>query len=446
MKSKSYSFQRLTWYVVYGLGIAAILWFWWTITGRTASANTYGFDLAVGHITGLIGTYCILWELVLLSRLVFLERAFGMELLTWLHKWNGYAALILLLLHTLYLTLGYALVDRTGIIAQFVDFNLNWEDVLKASIGMLLLIAIVFISIGIVRMRMKYETWYYVHLFTYLAILLAFSHQLSVGADFVGQPTFQAFWWALNVLAVGVIVVYRFLRPLYLVYHHQPRVDRIVAETSDVTSIYIKGRHLDELHYQPGQFMIWRFLTPELWWQAHPFSLSVAPNGKYLRMTVKQVGDFTRLLPNLRPGTLVSMDGPHGNFTPERISRPQVLLIAGGVGITPIRSMLEQLPDGVTDVAMVYAARTQADLALRTELEALMKRYDGTVRYILSAETVPGMASGVLDDAHLRQLVPDAAKREVMLCGPPMMMNAVTDVLVGQGLSRDRIHTERFAY
>lgn len=446
MKSKSYTLQRLAWYAVYGLGIAVILWFWWTISGRTTSANGYGFDLAVGHVTGLIGTYCILWELVLLSRLTFLERPFGMELLTWLHKWNGYAAIILLLAHTLYLTLGYALVDHAGFIAQFVDFNLNWEDVLKASIGMALLVAIVFISIGIVRMRLKYETWYYVHLFTYLAILLAFSHQLSVGADFVGQPTFQAFWWGLNALAVGVIVLYRFLRPLYLVYYHRPRVDRIVAETSDVTSIYITGRHLGQLRYQPGQFMIWRFLTRELWWQAHPFSLSVAPGGEYLRITIKQVGDFTRLLPTLKPGTLVSIDGPHGNFTPQRITQPKVLLIAGGSGITPIRAMLERLPDRIKDVVLVYAARTRSDLALRTELEALMAHYGGTVRYILSAETVPGMASGVLDDVHLRELVPDAPTREVMLCGPPAMMNAVTGVLVEQGLSRQRIHTERFAY
>jgi len=446
MDPRSFALKRQIWYWLYAAGAAITTFFWWQATGHETHSALYSVELAIGNLTGLLGTYQILWQLLLLGRLPFLENAFGLEKLTWLHKWNGYSALILILLHSILLLLGYGLLNHFGLLQQFNDFLFNWEDVLKATVATAMLIFIVVISIGIVRRGFKYETWYYVHIFTYLAILLAFSHQLSVGSDLVGQRLFQGFWLLLYALAFGVMGYFRFLWPAFLVYRHQFRVEKLVHESPGVLSVYVSGRHLDQMPYQPGQFMIWRFLDQERWWQAHPFSISVAPGGRYLRFTCKQLGDFTRSLSNLKPGTWVSIDGPHGNFTASRLSRPKVLLIAGGVGITPIRSMLEQLPAGVKNVALVYAARTQADLVLRREIEALAARSGATVRYILSDETAPGLAHGILDDANLRRLVPDATSREVMLCGPPPMMDAVTATLERQGLSRHLIHTERFAY
>lgn len=444
MNPKSYRLSQLFWFGVYAVGMAVMLAFWWNISGHKTNSDWYSIELALGHVTGLIGTYCVIWQVLLMSRLVPLEDAFGLERVDWLHKWNGYTALTLLLLHTYFLIDAYAIIDKLGFIAQFVDFNVNWEDMLKATLGMTLLTTIVFISIGIVRLRLKYETWFYVHLFVYLAILLAFSHQLSVGADFIGQPAFVAYWWTLYAFATSAIVFFRVGQPVYLLWRHRTRIDRIVHETPDIVSIYVTGRHLDELKYRPGQFMIWRFLTNRHWAQGHPFTISVAPNGQYLRLTAKQVGDFTKSLDLLVPGDWVLLDGPHGHFTPEQLSNPKLLLIAGGSGITPIRSMLEQLPSGVQDVVVLYAARTQADLALRSELETLITRYHGTIRYVLSNETAPGFTTGVLDDANLRALVPDAASREVMLCGPPGMMKAVAKTLHAQGVKT--IHTERFAF
>ncbi len=447
VKRQSYNLAQAIWYGIAVAGAVAILLFWWRITGVHTTWAVASVEVATGNVTGLLGTYSILWQLVLLSRLTLLENAFGLEVLAKFHKWNGYAALLLLIAHGIFLTLGFALIDRAGIIAQFLDFQTGWEDVLKATIGLIMLIAIVFISITIVRRRLKYETWYYVHVTSYVAILLAFSHQLSVGSDFVGQPAFRLFWYGLYAAAFGLMAWYRFIMSAYLVYKHRFVVDHVVRETPTVVSIYITGRHLDQFHFTSGQFVVWRFLSPELWWQAHPFSLSEAPNGgKHLRLTVKMLGDFTRQLEHLRPGTLVSLDGPHGNFTPARLSQPDLLLIAGGIGITPLRAMLEQLPEATRSVVLLYAARTQADIAFRRELDALSAKYGGVVHYILSDETVAGMARGFVDDANLRALVPDFARREVLLCGPPPMMSAVAATLRQGGLGKRHIHTERFAY
>jgi predicted ferric reductase len=447
MKRTYYLFWRWFWYSLYVAGIIIILVFWWGASGQHTAATASSLNIAAGNITGLIGTYAILWQLVLLGRLTFLECHFGLEKLTWLHKWNGYLALTLILLHTLCLILGFAAAEHISLIKQTLDFMFSWEDVLKATLATVLLIVIVPMSIGIVRRGFKYETWYYVHLVTYLAILLAFSHQLSVGSDLAGNSAFQIYWYTLYTLSVGTLLLYRFMRPAYLVYKHRFQVDKVVPETGDVVSVYVRGQQLDQLAFQPGQFIIWRFLDKDRWWQAHPFSISVAPNGQYLRLTAKMLGDFTRSLATLQPGTWVSVDGPHGNFTGDRLSNPNVLLIAGGVGITPIRSLLERLPPQTQNVVLVYAARTQSDLALHTEIDNLAATRPGVhVKYLLSNEMVPGFATGVLDDANLRALVPDAATREVMLCGPPPMMNAVTQTLQRAGVPATAIHTERFAY
>jgi predicted ferric reductase len=446
MKARRFALWRLFWYALYAAGAVIILGFWWQASGHATLATASSLDIAAGNVTGLLGTYAILWQLVLLGRLPFLERVFGLERLTWLHKWNGYLALTLILLHTWYLILGFALAEHHDLLKQTLDFMFNWEDVLKATIATVLLLIIVPMSIGIVRRGFKYETWYYVHLFTYLAILLAFSHQLSVGSDLAGNTRFQIFWWAIYALSVGALAWWRLVWPCYLVYKHRFQVQKIVRETHNMVSVYITGRLLDQLPYQPGQFMIWRFLDGMRWWQAHPFSISVAPNGRYLRLTAKMVGDFTRALPALAPGTWVSIDGPHGNFTADRLSSPKLLLIAGGSGITPIRSLLERLPQFAQDVVVIYAARTVADLALHTEIEALAAHSGAKVEYILSNESVPRMAHGLLGDDHLRALVPDVASREVMLCGPPAMMDAVSATLKRAGIPAAAIHTERFAY
>jgi len=436
---------RWFWYVLYAAGIGLILYYWWHASGHRTTATALSVNVAIGNLTGLIGTYAILWQLVLLGRLTILENVFGLERLTWLHKWNGYLALTLILAHTLFLTIGFGLADHISLVAQFINFLTSWADVLQATVGTILLIIVVFISIGIVRRGFKYETWYYTHLFTYLAILLAFSHQFSVGLDFENAPAFRIYWYLLYVLSVGALIWFRFLVPMWQVYYYRLRVDHLEPANATATSIYLTGRHLEKLRYEPGQFMIWRFFTKGRWWQAHPFSLSIAPNGRYLRLTAKAVGDFTKALPALKPGTLVSTDGPHGNFMLDRVAGHDLLFIAGGIGITPIRSMLEQLPQNANAVVL-YAARTRAEFAFTGELQQLAARPGVSLRYITSDEKAPGLTHGLLTKAILRALVPDAATREVLLCGPPIMMDMVTKNLVALGVPPRHIHTERFAY
>ena len=121
-----------------------------------------------------------------------------------------------------------------------------------------------------------------------------------------------------------------------------------------------------ELRAEAGQFFKWRFLTRELWWAANPYSLSAAPRRDLLRITVKITGDHSQALLRLKPGVRVVAEGPYGAFTAARRTRRRVLLLAGGVGITPLRSLLETLQGRPGDIDLIYRANVETDLVLGT--------------------------------------------------------------------------------
>jgi predicted ferric reductase len=310
--------------------------------------------------------------------------------------------------------------------------------VITALAGFVLLVLVVVSSLGAVRRRLRYEAWWFGHLYAYLAIALAFSHQLATGTDFVGRPAARAYWVGLYVATAAVVVLYRFGAPLARSVRHRLRVVRVVEEAPGVVSVEVGGVALDRLRARSGQFFTWRFLTRDRWHEAHPFSLSAAPDGRRLRITVKGLGDFTERLRTIPPGTRVIAEGPFGTFTADRRRRPAVALIAGGVGITPIRALLEDMP-GEGPIDVVYRATRDDDVILRAELDELAARRGARVHYVVGErERWP--------PEELVALVPDIADRDVYVCGPPAMTSATRDTLERSGVSGRHIVVERFAY
>jgi ferredoxin-NADP reductase len=200
------------------------------------------------------------------------------------------------------------------------------------------------------------------------------------------------------------------------------------------------GRHLEELGAESGQFFRWRFLARGMWWTANPYSLSAPPNRDFLRITVRSVGGHSEALTRLRPGTRVWAEGPYGAFTAARRTARKVLLLGGGVGITPLRALFETLPGEVT---LIYRARRPEDLALRQELDAIAAGRGATVHYVVDE---PVEYSSPLTARALASLVPDIAERDVYLCGPPGMTAAATSALRRAGVPCRRIHHESFAF
>ncbi|MBV7695789.1 ferric reductase-like transmembrane domain-containing protein [Streptomyces sp. TRM70350] len=393
--------------------------------------------IVLGRLTGLYGALLMAFQLVLVARLPWFDRRIGMDRLTLWHRWIGFSLLWTLLAHAVFITFGYA--DSSGLdpVNQLVDLAETVEGVLRAVVALALVIVVGTVSARFARRRLAYETWHFIHLYTYLAVVLAFSHQVAVGTTFVASPVATGYWWTLWTVALGSVFVGRLVLPLWRNWRHQLRVSAVVPENDNVVSVYVTGRDLDRLPARAGQFFLWRFLTRGRWWQANPWSLSAAPDGRSLRLTAKAVGDGSAALRHLRVGTRVFAEGPYGAFTTLHRTRPDAVLIAGGVGITPMRALLEELHG---HAVLIYRVATDQDAVLYDELRELAHA-KGAELYLVTGPAQPDR----LSQGELARLVPDIADRDVYLCGPPGMTRGVLRSLRELGVPKAQIHHERFS-
>ncbi|MGA5500584.1 ferredoxin reductase family protein [Streptomyces umbrinus] len=393
--------------------------------------------IVIGRLLGLYAALLMAFQLLLVARLPWLDRRIGMDRLTSWHRWVGFGLLWTLLGHAVFITFGYADSSGLGPVSQLVDLAETVEGVLRAVVALVLILVIGGVSARYARRRLAYETWHFIHLYTYLAVVLAFTHQVAVGTTFTASSFATAYWYGVWGVALGAVALGRLVLPLWRNMRHQLRVSAVVPESDNVVSIYMTGRDLDRLPARAGQFFLWRFLTKDRWWQANPFSLSAAPDGRTLRLTAKTAGDGTAGLRHLKVGTRVFAEGPYGAFTAMHRTRPESVLIAGGVGVTPIRALLEEVQG---HAVVIYRVSTDRDAVLYDELRELAQA-KGAELHLVSGPVTPDR----LAPHELVRLVPDIGDRDVFLCGPPPMMNAVLGSLRELNVPKQQIHFERFS-
>jgi ferredoxin-NADP reductase len=330
------------------------------------------------------------------------------------------------------------------VVSQTSTLLLSYPDVLMATVAGLLLVGVGAVSARAARRRMRYETWYYLHFYTYLAVALAFSHQFASGAEFMDNRAARAVWSAIYAAVAAAIVWYRFVTPVRQAVRHRLQVEQVVREGPGVVSIMIGGRHLDELRAEAGQFFRLRFLTRDLWSASNPYSLSAAVHPERLRVTVKDLGEHSAALARLRPGVRVVAEGPYGAFTAARRRRRKVLLIAGGIGITPLRALLQTLPAEPGDITLLYRAGRERDLVFRDELTALGRLRGARVHFLTGHRRRLGYDP--LSAAALTANVPDLRSHDVYVCGPDGMTAAVVASLRAAKVPRRQVHHETFEF
>ena len=202
----------------------------------------------------------------------------------------------------------------------------------------------------------------------------------------------------------------------------------------------MKGRNVESLGAQGGQFFGWRFLTKGHWFISHPYSLSAAPTKKYLRVTVKDLGDHSGSVTFIKPGTRVFLEGPYGAFTAGRASKGHVTLIGGGVGITPIRAIMEEFPPAV-EVDVIFRASKIEDLVLKEELDYLAEERGARVHYLIGPRSEHPM-----DAKYIMRIVPTFRDSDVYICGPTPLVDAVREAARNVGIPKNRFHDEAFAF
>ena len=395
----------------------------------------------VSHVTGMAAGYGAAIMLILMSRSPWLERDVGAHRLARWHAWAGPLVIVLTVVHAIAAVVAWAEATSIDLVAASKDV-LNLPGLVTASVGTVILVLIGFFSLRAVRRRISYERWHFLHLLTYLAVGFGFAHQLA-GPDLAGRRWLQIAWALLYTYAFALVLRWRVFQPLFQLWRHRLRVEQVRQEAPDVMSVLMSGQHLDELRAEPGQFFRWRFLTRETWRSAYPFSLSAPPTRHLLRITIKARGDGTRRLFQIPRGTLVFAEGPYGALTGRRRRRPRVLLIAGGVGITPMRALFEEIDLPGKDVTLVYRASQEQDLVLKHELDEIAERSGARVVYLV------GPSSDARNDmsAHaLNRIVGDLSDHDVYLCGSPRLASRVRGSLMDSGFPRHQLHEERFSF
>jgi predicted ferric reductase len=427
-------------HAAFWFGLVVVIVPWWQDTASVA--GTPQVLLAVGRITGLIGGYVLLVQILLMSRVRLLERWIGATRLMDYHRDVGTWLVVVVLAHVAFIVVGSAAEHESGWSDEAVRLYATYPAMVSAFVSAAILVAVGLLAVRVMRRVLPYEIWHVLHLFSYVTLLAVYGHQFANGEQLARPGFARSLWIGLYFGVVACLVSGRVVHPLRLNIRHRLRVAEVVLESNDTFSMYVTGRRLEELEGRAGQFYRWRFMAPGCRYQAHPFSLSAAPNGRWLRLTIKVVGDHTARLSRLPRGVRVVIGGPHGDFTADRAVRRKVLLIAAGSGIAPIRALLEEAPPGTI---VIYRTSSRKDVVFRDELDLLAQTREADVWFVLGFRTDPE-SRHIFTPGVLRRLVPDIARRDVYVCGPKAVITAVTAALRRLQVPNRQIHHDPFEF
>lgn len=403
-----------------------------------------GAVTGLGIITGLLATVAMCAMLVLGARVPLIDRTIGQDRALGLHAKLGKGMVYGLLAHGVLLIIGYAITAAVNPIAMFAELWTSSFDFVLACLAFVGFGIVGISSLLAVRKKYPYEAWYAIHLTSYVAIAASVPHQFSMSGMLADGTLGRAFWIALWLGTAFCLLTWRIFLPLFSTLGHGLRVSRVVPVGADAVNIEFTGRHLERLGAKGGNWLNWRFLAPGLALQPHPFSLSADPTNTTMRVTVRNLGAGTARLMNLKPGTRVAVEGPYGMFTDEARTSSQVVLAGAGIGIAPIRALLESTSFAPGDAVVILRASTPGELYLADEVRTLCAAKGATL-FILEGHRA---GDTWVDASHaglrLRDFAPWVADADVFVCGPNAWMDAFVSDARACGVPDSRLHGERF--
>ncbi|WP_061960459.1 ferredoxin reductase family protein [Demequina flava] len=397
---------------------------------------------AAGRAFGIVAAVLMMAQVLLASRVPWVERAIGHDRAIAVHTRWGKVAIVLMLVHLAIMTTVTASYDGRSVGAQVFAWPEYGWWMLAALVAATAFIVVLVTSLTAVRLRWPYERWHAVHMLVYIGVAFAVPHQFLEGSTFRAGGIAWWFWAVLWTLSIGSFVLFRLIRPVVRIGRHGLMVESVTPLADGSTTVTVAGRNLDRLKAQPGQFFLWRFLSPELRTQQHPYSLSAAP-GDRLRITVKPSGFGSTAVKNLTPGTRVMVEGPLGIFTHQSRTRSALVLVAAGIGVTPVRSMLEECEPG-DDVTVIVRARSRDEAPLLDEIEDLATARGATVHLLLGSR---GQTWGTRENpASISDLVASPQDADVYICGPRGWAQVVAADALAAGVAPAAIHREEFGW
>lgn len=408
----------------------------------TPSPPGRGFWTEFSAALGFVGLTMLGLQFAITSRFRRAATPYGMDLVLQFHRYISLLAATLILAHVVIL-----FISRPETLELLNVFEAPW----RARFGLIALVSLavlIFLSLWRVEIRMKYEPWRIVHGILAVAILgFALAHVIGVG-HYLELFWKQALWVALTLGAIALLIYIRVARPAKIL--HEPWVvDDVVKERGDAWTLKLRPVDHPGIDFEPGQFAWITIGRSPFGVREHPFSFSSsAAEPAHPTMTIKELGDFTRTVGEVRPGTIAYLDGPHGVFVPRRMEATAYVLIAGGIGITPIMSILRTFADrGETRPStLIYASDSWDTITFREEIEALRERIPLTVVHVLRnpPDDWEGESGYVDRELIARYMPPDVEAAAYLLCGPDPVTEAAESALLELGVPHGQIRIERF--
>ncbi len=435
-----YAVHGTIWIAVYLLFILAPLFA--LLAGTWPPARDFWTEFAVA--LGYSGLAMMGLQIGLTARFRYVTKPWGEDVIYHFHRQISLIAVGLIVTHAVVLTAG-----RPQMLAPLNMLQAPWSARF-AIVSIVALIALVVAALWRVRLQIGYEAWHLSHIvLAVVAIAAGIAHMVGSGVYLV-DPWKRALWIGLTIFWIGLLLYVRIVKPLFML-RRPYRVAEVREERGDTSTLVMRPDGHPGFRFTPGQF---GWLT--LWGSpfkitGHPFSFSSsaeAADGR-VEMTIRNLGDFTSAIPKVSQGQRVYLDGPYGAFT---IGNPADMhvLIAGGIGVTPMMSMIRTLADrgDRRPVTLLYGSRDWDSITFREELEALKARLNLTVVHVLANPPAgwAGEQGFVTADLFRRHLPPPYASHEYFICGPNVMMDAIERALGHMRVPLSKYHSERYSF
>ena len=419
--------------------IVVVTALWVTRGGwQNFSEGWSGLWRGLASLTGIWTSLAGMTGLLLAARFTWMERAAGLDrLLVW-HRIVGDTMGLLLGVH-IFTSIVADMPLRGGLVNTIIDLTGREPYMALTAVGAGFVGIVIVSSLRAFREKLSFETWYFVHLTAYVGLAMSFSHQIALGSMLSTDRTMRAFWVLLSIYAFSVVLFGRWISVISAA-RHPLRVTSIERINTDTVAVVLGGRNIDRFTGDAGQFIMMRSLIPGQWWKVNPYSLSAAPSTDGMRVTIKDRGDASAATARLRVGDRVSVEGPYGTTTPDIFDGRRPLLIAGGVGITPVRALLERL-DVNSRPLVLLRGRNEAEIPHLEEITRLTKERGGEVLTLLG-RTAALKVNDPFAPEILRGIVPFLDDCVAFVCGPTSLTFAARKGLRAAGVPSARIHLE----
>lgn len=441
MGKKKLLFQGVFWIAVYILLATAPLIL--LKIGETPEGREFWRELSVA--LGFVGLSMMALQFILTARFKTIKAPYGADVVYHFHRQISLVAVLLILAHPLLL-----FINAPETLQLLNLFSAPWRARMGVS-AVILLVVLVAISLWRRPLKIEYTAWRIWHgILAVVVVTLAMLH-IILARHYLNLPWKQALWTAYAAFWLFLLIYVRIIRPIQLL--RRPYiVEKVTEERGNAWTLQVKPLGHAGMQFMPGQFCwltAWKspFADAE-----HPFSISSsACHTDCLAFTIKELGDFTSTIKTLQPGQKVFLDGPYGAFSIDRHSHsPQFAFIAGGVGITPVMSMLRTLADrgDRRPLLLIYANKDWESVIFREEIDELKSVLDLEVVHVLqNAPPEWNGETGFVSQSLLDRYLPKQKMRntiEIFICGPQPMMDAVEAALLRIGVSIGDFHSERF--